>query len=233
MTRLFYQTKKKVLNADAFSAAKVTLDAFADFDGPETEVFVRRARVGGKLYVDLCNDKWEVVEVDADGWRIIPDSPVNFIRSNNMLALPIPVNIPPKEGKEKLRKLTRFKDESGIVIMFAGLIDSLGGEGPHSVIIITGPPGAPFFMFQTLFRPRRWPSAAGLASRPSDSADDLDNLRCRRARVPSPWRSMMMRFAGFTLREMISGISSRNTPRLVSLDLKRAFSRAMASPCFR
>ena len=51
-------------------------------------------RVGGhdgKIYLDLADQDWRVVEIDADGWRVVEDSPVRFIRRKGMRALPVPV----------------------------------------------------------------------------------------------------------------------------------------------
>ena len=66
------------------------LIAQAQFDGHLCEVFTRTAYVGGKLYLDLANARWQVVEIDADGWRVLDTSPVYFRRTHGMLPLPTP-----------------------------------------------------------------------------------------------------------------------------------------------
>ena len=40
------------------------------------EVFVRVAGDGERIYLDLCNPNWEVVEITATGYRVLKESPV-------------------------------------------------------------------------------------------------------------------------------------------------------------
>ena len=48
---------------------------------------------GGKErhYLDLCNEDGDVIEFDEEGWRVVSDPPVIFMRYENMLALPTPM----------------------------------------------------------------------------------------------------------------------------------------------
>jgi len=34
------------------------------------------------MYLDLCNETWEAVEIKAHGFRVVKEYPVRFIRSN-------------------------------------------------------------------------------------------------------------------------------------------------------
>jgi hypothetical protein len=45
----------------------------------------------GKIYLDLCDETWRAVEIDADGWRVIDSPPVRFRRAAGMQPLPVPV----------------------------------------------------------------------------------------------------------------------------------------------
>jgi hypothetical protein len=70
------------------------LEAAAD-DAPTRRTFIRVGANENGVYVDLCNDDREAVEIDAEGWRIIkpgqlPEN-VNFKRGAGMLSLPNPV----------------------------------------------------------------------------------------------------------------------------------------------
>ena len=46
-------------------------EAEARYHGPEREVHLRVGRHGGRAYLDLADDQWRVVEVCADGWRVL------------------------------------------------------------------------------------------------------------------------------------------------------------------
>jgi hypothetical protein len=60
------------------------------FDGPMRAVHLRVAEQDGRVYLDLAEDHWRAVEIDADGWRVIPCPPVTFRRTPGMLPLPVP-----------------------------------------------------------------------------------------------------------------------------------------------
>ena len=64
----------------------------AIFDGPEHQVHLRMAEHEGVIYLDLCNDCWEAIAIDSDGWRIVSNPPVKFRRTRGMLPLPTPVS---------------------------------------------------------------------------------------------------------------------------------------------
>src|SRR5437868_14456876 len=53
-------------------------------DGLVREPSVRIAGAGGKIYLDLCSEDWQTVEIDADGWRVVADPPVFFVRPAGM-----------------------------------------------------------------------------------------------------------------------------------------------------
>ena len=142
LIRSYYLGTGRVPNDTALKSAIALLEAFARFDGPQRDVLVRRAFHKGKLYLDLCDDRWRAVEVDESGWRIVDEPPVLFLRANGMLALPEPKQGDPKKGIERLRSLMRVRAHEDFVIIVGFLLDALGGRGPHPVLIFTGEPGA-------------------------------------------------------------------------------------------
>ena len=54
-------------------------------------VYVRVGEHDGAVYLDLCNDAWEAVEIASDGWRVVSEPPVRFRRAKGMESLPRPV----------------------------------------------------------------------------------------------------------------------------------------------
>jgi hypothetical protein len=142
LLRSYYLRTGGVPNDTAIKSAIALLEAFARFDGPQCEVFVRRAAHAGKLYLDLCDDRWRAIEIDASGWRIVDEPPVLFLRANGMLALPEPKQGDPKKGIERLRSMMRVRALDDFVVIVGFLLDALGGRGPHPVLIFTGEPGA-------------------------------------------------------------------------------------------
>jgi hypothetical protein len=71
------------------------------------KVWFKTATHDGKVYLDLCNDRWQAIEVSKDGWRVVDsvDLPVRFIRSPVQRELPIPENYTKLENYTKTTQL--------------------------------------------------------------------------------------------------------------------------------
>ena len=85
LVRQFYEQEGKPPSSQALQEALGVLGARAQFDGPKLPVHVRLAEHEGTIYLDLCNDVWEVVKIGADGWKVVADPPVKFRRAKGML----------------------------------------------------------------------------------------------------------------------------------------------------
>jgi hypothetical protein len=118
------------------------LAARATFGDEVHPVFIRRARHNGAIYIDRGTPDGSAYEVDKVGWRIVARPPVRFIRTPGMLALPEAVHVDPREGLIKLKEVTRFQTERDSVLVVGFALDALGGEGPYSVLVITGEAGS-------------------------------------------------------------------------------------------
>ena len=51
------------------------IEANADFNGPEQLVHIRVGGIDNRLYLDLGDNTWRAVEIDANGWRVIDTPP--------------------------------------------------------------------------------------------------------------------------------------------------------------
>lgn len=102
LTSRLWTTCETVLSSQARSTINATIAAIAAESGDVREVYTRVASVDDKHYLDLGNDSWSVIEIDEDGWRVLPVSPVMFVRPGNMRSLP-----EPKEGGD-VSKLWEF-----------------------------------------------------------------------------------------------------------------------------
>ena len=88
------------VSGEAMNSALNTIEARARLRAPKREVFLRVGGQDGKIYLDLHNDAWSVVEIDVEGWRIIQNPPVRFRRPATQLELPIPVRTQTLHTKE-------------------------------------------------------------------------------------------------------------------------------------
>lgn len=171
----YYKQTGGTANAQAVQDALGVLEAKAIFDGPQIPVYIRVAEHGGKIYIDLCNSDWEVVEITSTGWRVIADPPVRFRRSRGMLALPHPVAggsiselrsfVNVGADAADANKQNRSKD-SDFILMCAWLVQALRPTGPYPVGVLHGEQGAAKSTTQRVLRSLIDPNVSPLRSEP-------------------------------------------------------------------
>jgi hypothetical protein len=120
------------------------LSAMACFDGPSKSVGVRvLGHTNGqdeRIYLDLCNDQGEVVEVGAGGWQIVASQkvPVRFRRSPSLLPLPRPVS---GGSIAELRRLVNVASDADFILLVSWLAMALRPTGPYPVLLFVGEQG--------------------------------------------------------------------------------------------
>jgi len=98
-------------------------------------VFLRTAEADGKLYVDLTDDEWRVVEIDAHDWRVLDHSPVMFTRRGSPAPLPVP------ESGGSLSELWQFLNVSKKYrsLVAGWQLTALYPSGPYPILVLQGP----------------------------------------------------------------------------------------------
>lgn len=136
----FYRHQQRVMPSGALPAALPILKHHALSSTDEREVCVRvgGSVEAGRIYIDLGNEAWEAVEIDADGWRVVTNPPVPFYRPNGMLALPRPV----LGSIEALRPLLNYGTEANFKQIVAFLVGALRPSGPFPVLSLQGGEGS-------------------------------------------------------------------------------------------
>jgi hypothetical protein len=167
LRRLFYCNSDKPPGAQAVQDALGELEARAIFDHPEYKVWVRLAEYDGKIYVDLGNDKWNAVEVDTEGWRIINRPPVRFRRAKAMLALPEPVR---GGSLRELRSFVNVSDRDWPLLL-AWLVSTARPSGPFAVLFLFGEQGSAKTTTAMLLRSLIDPNTANTRAGPRDTRD--------------------------------------------------------------
>ena len=168
LIKRYYDDVGSPPNSEALSAALNVIEAKAHYNGPEREVFTRVAAYDGKIYLDLCNEKWEAVEIDENGWRIISDPPVRFRRSSGML----PLATPQSGGNiQMLRRFLNVKDDNTFVLAVSWLLAALRGSGPYPVLCLSGEQGSAKSSFMNILRRLIDPNTAPLRTLPREDRD--------------------------------------------------------------
>jgi hypothetical protein len=132
------ETPRKAPSLTAMRTALRALSAIAKFEGEQQEVVLRAAKRDEKIYLDVGDPEWTVIEIDSARWRIISDPPVHFRRVQGQQALPIP-----QAGGSiaQLRPLVNLT-EDGFVLFVSCILDALCPGRPHPVLFLAGEEGS-------------------------------------------------------------------------------------------
>jgi hypothetical protein len=146
-------------SSEALQSALNVIQAKAQFEGPERDVHVRVAEFQDHIYLDLGDDTWRAVEIDAAGWRIVDTPPVRFRRASGMLALPVPV----KSGSiAALRSFLNVQTDNDFVLVVSWMLSCLCGHGPYPLLVISGEQGSAKSTFTSILRALLDPNTAPL-----------------------------------------------------------------------
>lgn len=164
---LYYQINGKSPAQQAVKDATETLQGRALFESPQHEVHTRIAGDDTKIYVDLCNDEWKVVEITAKGWRVLDKSPLHFRRAGGMQSLALP-----KRGGilRKLEKFINIRPEDWTLVA-AWLVGALRPHGPYPVLTLYGEQGSAKSTTERMLRLLIDPNEAGLRGTARDERD--------------------------------------------------------------
>lgn len=169
LCREYYKATGKALDSAELKNICSVIAAAAEFDGPELPVYRRVAWHDGKIYLDLCNAKWQAIEIDEDGWRIVDDPPVKFLRSPAMLPLPTPQ----RTAKSLKALLSPFLNiqETQWVLLAVWMTAALRPNVPCPVLKLNGGQGSAKSTSTRVIRSTIDPNSAPLRSDPASERD--------------------------------------------------------------
>lgn len=168
LTTRFYNTYDNAPNPDSLSAAIATLDARAHSEGKVEEVFCRLGYARGRIYLDLADEDWRVVEIDTGGWRVLSMSPVHFSRSAGMQPIPEPVH---GGSLGWLRGVLNLPDDEQFALVLAWLVGAMHPKGPYPILILQGEQGSAKSTTARLLRSLIDPARPPMRSAPSCARD--------------------------------------------------------------
>lgn len=162
-----YATTQKVPGGGDLKDAIRVLIAHAKQSGVQHDVFIRVARLGDEIYVDLGRPEWDAVRITRDGWEVVSKPTVKFRRSRGLLALPLPVR-----GTESLavmlKKIINVEDPR---LLLSWLHGALRGRKPFAILAITGEQGSAKSTAQRILRRIIDPNTADLRIPPKEPRD--------------------------------------------------------------
>ena len=168
LVRKFFETTQGAPSSEALQSALNVIEAKAQFDAPERAVYIRVGGMDGQLYLDLGDETWQAVEIDATGWRVIDTPPVRFRRAAGIRSLPIPL---PGGSIETLRSFLNVQSHDDFVLVVAWALTALRNRGPYPVVVLSGEQGSAKSTFSAILRALLDPNTAPLRALPREDRD--------------------------------------------------------------
>jgi hypothetical protein len=168
LARCFFEATQGAPSSEALQSALNVIEAKAHFDAPERIVHVRVGGLDGKLYLDLGDEAWRAVEIDAAGWRVIDNPPVRFRRASGMQPLAYPVA---GGSIAALRSFLNVQSDTDFVLVVAWALACLRNRGPYPVIVLSGEQGSAKSTFSSILRALLDPNTAPLRALPREDRD--------------------------------------------------------------
>jgi hypothetical protein len=168
LARRFFEQTGGAPSSEALQSALNVIEAKAHFDAPERTVHVRIGGLDGRLYLDLGDETWRAVVIDAAGWQVIDNPPVRFRRATGMLALPAPIA---GGSVEALRSFLNVRSDTDFVLVVAWALAVLRNRGPYPVLVLSGEQGSAKSTFSAILRALLDPNVAPLRALPREDRD--------------------------------------------------------------
>ncbi len=164
----------KTPSSQATQDALDTLAGFAYESGLRYETHLRVAAIRSNddqisaLYLDLGEDAWRAVEIRSDGWQIVENAPVKFIRPRGVLALP-----EPRRGGciNELRQYVNIGSDADFCLFVAWQLVAFQTSGGLPILVINGPQGSAKTSTQRNGRQLLDPNATPTRAMPRNARD--------------------------------------------------------------
>jgi hypothetical protein len=168
LQRLYWKTNESAPNSQSMQDAIGVLRGKAMFDGQQIPVAVRIAEQQKEIWLDLGNELWQAVCINADGWRVVDNPPIRFIRPRGMLELPTPV----RGGHlDELRNFVNVSSDEDWILLQSWLIASFRPSGPYPVLGLHGEQGSAKSFTSRILRSLVDPNESPLRSGPKEPRD--------------------------------------------------------------
>lgn len=126
------------------------------------------AMVGDTIYLNLCNENREVVQISPQGWDVISNSPVSFIVPKTMQ----PLVRPEKGGRiDELKRFINIGSDEQWILMVSWLVKAFIPSGAYPILTIQGEQGSSKSTTAKILKSLIDPATAPLRNPPRSSHD--------------------------------------------------------------
>lgn len=164
----YWQAHEKAPGGQAIQDAIGVIASRGIYAGPEFPIAVRVAEHDGCHYLDLGNDDWTAVRVACDGWEVVSDPPVKFVRPRGLAALPDPVA---GGSIAELRQFINVPDDDAWALIVCWVVSAFRAVGPYPLLCLHGEQGSAKSTTSRMVRALIDPNQTPVRSEPRDCRD--------------------------------------------------------------
>jgi hypothetical protein len=168
LARAFFESQGGAPSSEAPQTTLNVIEAKAHLDAPERKVHIRIAGLDDRLYLDLCNETWQAIEISAGGWCVTNSPPIRFRRAAGMKPLPTPLG---GGHINELRAFLNVKTDAEFILAVAWALACLRDRGPYPVMAVQGEQGSAKSTFASIMRALVDPNTAPLRALPREDRD--------------------------------------------------------------
>ena len=199
------------LRKSTYNEILENISSICKYHGKLSTSHLRIAENNGKTYIDLVNDKWEAIEVDEFGWRIVNPKNVKFIRTKNMRSQ----CTPEKGGSiEELKKFINLEKNEDFILLVGFILKCLDPHSPYPILAFIGQQGSGKSETSQMIISLVAPSHVPMLPMPSSERDFLiaaknnhifaiDNVS-NISKNQSDWICRLATNSGFTTRKLFT-----------------------------
>ena len=139
LTKGYFEETGKAPQSDAMNQALGVFEMKAAFGGDTRSLSRRCAKYEDKYYYDLADGNWRNVVISREGWQVVDNPPILFVRGNNMME-----QVEPEVYQDLsiLNKHYRFKNKEDEILHMVNIVTKFIPEIAHPVDVIYGEKGA-------------------------------------------------------------------------------------------
>ncbi len=143
LTLQYVEQKQSSPSRQAMDECLNAVEAIAVGKGKRHTAFIRVGEHRDRVYVDLCDDQWRSIECSRNGWVVVPDAPIKFVRRDGMLPIPIPESMTEQlSGIMKLREFLGNLTQEHFILVVVWLLSCLKDTGTFPILMVHGESGS-------------------------------------------------------------------------------------------
>lgn len=134
----YFAEHRKSIGGQAINEVRRELRHQALFASSEEKVFLRSGEVGRSLFVDLCNDSWDLIQLHDGDWKLTHNPNVYFRRAAGMMSFPLP-----ERGGDVglIKNYIHFADEDSYYLWLAWTTFCYRPTGAFPLMLLCGEQG--------------------------------------------------------------------------------------------